>query len=98
MIHYGPKRLVIAARFHFYKPDQKLDETVAQYAVELQTLASPCKVGPFLDEALRDRLVCGIRSDCTRKHLLTGLKPLKLPQKTCKTSKPAVPVEMLLFN
>ena len=69
--HYGPKRLVIAERFRFYKRDQKLGETVAQYAVELQTLASPCKFGSFLDEALRDRLVCGIRSEYIQKHLLT---------------------------
>ena len=31
--HYGPKRLVIAERFRFYKRDQTSEETVAQYAV-----------------------------------------------------------------
>ena len=37
----------------------------------LQNLASSCKFGQFLDEALRDRLVCGIRSENIQKHLLT---------------------------
>ena len=41
--HYGPKRLVISERFRFYTRRRKLGETVAQYSVELQTLASPCK-------------------------------------------------------
>ena len=69
--HYGPKRLVISERFRFYKRDRKLGETVAQYSVELQTLASPCKFGTFLDDALRDRLVCGIQSEYIQKYLLT---------------------------
>ncbi len=69
--HYGPKRLVIAERFRFYKRNQKDGETVAQYAVELQTLAGLCKFGAFLDDALRDRLVCGISSQYIQKHLLT---------------------------
>ncbi|XP_038058795.1 uncharacterized protein K02A2.6-like [Patiria miniata] len=69
--HYGPKRLVIAERFRFYQRNQNAGETVAQYSVELQTLAGPCKFGSFLDDALRDRLVCGIRSLFIQKHLLT---------------------------
>ncbi len=63
--------LIVAERFRFYKRDQQSEETVAQYAVSLQNLASPCKFGSFLDDALRDRLVCGIRSEYVQKHLLT---------------------------
>ena len=68
--HYGPKRLVIAERSRFYQRSQKPGEAVAQYSVELQTLAGPCKFGSFLDDALRDRLVCGICSEFIQKHLL----------------------------
>ncbi|XP_022108206.1 uncharacterized protein LOC110988727 [Acanthaster planci] len=69
--HYGPKRLVIAERFRFYQRGPKPGETVAQYSVELQTLVGPCKFGCFLDDALRDRLVCGIHCEFIQKHLLT---------------------------
>ena len=30
-----------------------------------------CKFGTHLDDALRDRLVCGLRSEATQKKLLT---------------------------
>ncbi|XP_038063010.1 uncharacterized protein K02A2.6-like [Patiria miniata] len=69
--HYGPKRLVVAERFRFYKREQHMDESIAQYAVALRDLASPCQFGTFLDDALRDRLICGLRSEYVQKHLLT---------------------------
>ncbi|XP_022111397.1 uncharacterized protein LOC110990623, partial [Acanthaster planci] len=69
--HCGPKRLVVAERFRFYKRDQHIDESIAQYGVALQNLASPCQFGTFLDDALRDRLICGLRIEYVQKHLLT---------------------------
>ena len=39
--------------------------------VELRRLAARCEFGTFLDQALRDRLVFGIRSEYTQKQLLT---------------------------
>ncbi|XP_038063231.1 uncharacterized protein K02A2.6-like [Patiria miniata] len=69
--HYGPKRLVVSERFRFYKRHQQPSETIAQYAMTLQNLASTCKFGQFLDDALRDRLVCGLTSNNIQKHLLT---------------------------
>ena len=39
--------------------------------MELRRLASHCEFGQFLDEALWDRLVCGIRNDTTQKRLLS---------------------------
>ena len=38
---------------------------------ELRRLSTHCKFGAFLDEALRDRLVCGLRSESIQKKLLT---------------------------
>lgn len=38
---------------------------------ELRRLSTHCKFGAFLDEALRDRLVCGLRSEPIQKKLLT---------------------------
>lgn len=38
--------------------------------VKLQHVASTCDFGWFLDQALSDRLVCGLRNAATQKRLL----------------------------
>ena len=38
-------------------------ENVAQYKAELQRLSEHCDFKDYLSEALRDRLVCGLRSE-----------------------------------
>ena len=60
-VHSDPKPLVIAERFLFYRRDQTAEESVSEFLVELRRLASHCEFGQFLDEALRDRLVCGLK-------------------------------------
>ena len=37
----------------------------------MRRLASHCEFGQFLDETLRDRLVCGLRNDTTQKRLVS---------------------------
>ena len=69
--HFEPTPVVIAQRFHFYRRTQGAEETVAEFLAELRRLATHCKFGAFLDEALRDRLVCGLRSEATQKRLLS---------------------------
>jgi len=69
--HLKPKPLVIAERFEFHRRVQKENETVAGYMAELRTLADKCEFGTYLSEALRDRLVCGLRSEAIRRRLLT---------------------------
>ena len=69
--HYEPKRLVIARRFYFHRRDQDTNESTAEYVAELRKLASPCEFGDYLNEALRDRFVCGLRSESTQKRLLS---------------------------
>ena len=46
-------------------------ESIANYLANLRRLASRCKFGAFLEEALRDRLVCGMQSENIQKVLLT---------------------------
>ncbi|XP_019858297.1 PREDICTED: uncharacterized protein K02A2.6-like isoform X2 [Amphimedon queenslandica] len=72
--HYEPEPVIIAERYHFYTRNQKEEESVAQYAAELRRLASTCSFGDHLDDALRDRLVCGILSAGARKKLLAEKK------------------------
>ena len=49
---------------------QHESERVAQFVVELKRQALKCEFGTFLEEALRDRLVCGLKSVQIQKKLL----------------------------
>ena len=69
--HFEPKPVVIAERFHFHRRSQGADESVAEYVAELRKLATHCRFGGYLEEALRDRLVCGLREESTQRALLT---------------------------
>ena len=69
--HMAPKPLVIAERFRFHKRDQREGESINEYAAELQRLSEHCDFGTGLNDALRDRLVCGIRDEGVQKRLLT---------------------------
>ena len=57
--HHEPKPLIIAERCIFHQRHQAPGESIAEYVVELRRLASMCK---FVDDALRDQLVCELRS------------------------------------
>ena len=46
-------------------------ESVSTFAAKLKHLASTCNFGTHLTEALRDRLVCGLRNKEIQKKLLT---------------------------
>ena len=72
--HLSPRPLIIAERFRFYNRCQKSGETVAQYAAELRRLADNCNFGDFLDQALRDKLVCGLTNEHVKKRLLTEVE------------------------
>ena len=73
--HFEPEPLIIAKRFHFHRRDQGPEESIAQYLAELRRLVSRCKFEAYLDEALRDRLVCGLRSDAIQRRILTEPSP-----------------------
>ena len=75
--HFEPKPLVIAERYYFYQRSQKINESVQEYLAELRKLAQHCAFGAFLNDALRDRFVCGLRSQAALKRLLAEFK-LKL--------------------
>ena len=69
--HYEPKRLVIARRYYFHSRDHDTNESIAEYVAELCKLAAPCEFGDYLNEALRDRFVCGLRRESTQKWLVS---------------------------
>ena len=69
--HFQPKPIIIAERFHFHKRDQDEGEGVADYAAALKRCSERCEFGEFLEQALRDRFVCGMRNRQIQKRLLT---------------------------
>ena len=66
--HFEPKRVVIAKRFHFHKRNQAAGESIADYDTSLRKLASQCSFGDSLEEALRDRFVCGLRHEAIQRR------------------------------
>ncbi|KAJ8375443.1 hypothetical protein SKAU_G00060230 [Synaphobranchus kaupii] len=69
--HFSPKPIVIAERFRFHKRHQAEGETIAQYIADLKKLSEHCEFGAYLQDALRDRFVCGLISESIQKRLLT---------------------------
>ena len=72
--HFEPKPITIAERFHFHRRQQGENENIAEYVAELRHLASMCEFNDYLNQALRDRLVCGLRHEAMQKRLLTESK------------------------
>lgn len=69
--HYKPQKNVIAERFRFQRRSQQEGESVTSFIVALKQLSIHCDYAGHLDEALRDRFVCGLRSEAMQKRLLT---------------------------
>ena len=69
--HLTPKPLVIAERYiSSINVIRKEGQSIREFLAKLQKLAETCEFGNYRDEALRDRLVCGINSKATRRKLL----------------------------
>ena len=79
---YQPALSVIAERFQFHKRTQKEGESIAEYVAKLKRLSTHCQFEAYLDDALRDRLVCGLRKESTQKQLLleTFTKAVEMAQ------------------
>lgn len=81
MTSYGPaftpKPIVIAETYKFHKCNQMEGQSIREFLAKLQKLVETCDFGGCRDEALRDRLVCGITSQTIRRKLL-GVADLTL--------------------
>ena len=64
-----PETIEIAERFRFFKRQQKVDG-VTDYMSELRLLAKTCNFGNYLDTALRDQFVCGLKDPRIQRELL----------------------------
>ena len=61
--HLCPAPIKIAERYKFYEAKQKPDEQLAQYLARLRKMTEHCDFGNFLEDALRDKFVCGIADE-----------------------------------
>ena len=69
--HFEPKPILIAEPYKFYARVQKGHETLYVYVADLRRLAIHWDFETFMDEALRDKFVCGLKDSGIRKRLLT---------------------------
>lgn len=68
--HFMPNPITIAERFRFYRRSQEEGETLAEFIDALKKLAHTCDFKDFLNDALRDRFVCGLRDEYYINRLL----------------------------
>ena len=68
--HFEPLKVEIAERYNFYQRNQLPGESVAEFLGELRRLNIDCGFGDFSNQALRDKLVCGLRDEGMKKKLL----------------------------
>ncbi|XP_073963079.1 uncharacterized protein [Choristoneura fumiferana] len=69
--HLQPKPSVLAERFKFRQRKQGNGENLAEYVAVLKRMSKTCEFGNWLEESLRDQLVCGISSEVIRQRLFT---------------------------
>ena len=66
----SPKPLIIAERFHFHRRTQATGEFIVDYVAEVGRWSAHCEFCDYLEQALRDCLVCGLRAESIHKRLL----------------------------
>ena len=72
--HYEPQPLVIAERFHFHPRNQTTGESISEYKAKLRRLSTNCHFCDYLEQALRDRLLCSLHNEGIQCHLLAEAK------------------------
>ena len=65
-----PKQNVTVERYQFNTRAQEIDETIDQYVTELKLRAKNCSYGDLEDQLIRDRIVCGTKSEVVKERLL----------------------------
>ncbi|XP_075539112.1 uncharacterized protein LOC142573340 [Dermacentor variabilis] len=69
--HLAPVPSVIGERAKFYRRAQHEGEPLPEYVAELRKLSQTCQFGASLDEARRDRIVCGLLREDVQRVLFT---------------------------
>ncbi|XP_075150783.1 uncharacterized protein LOC142224891 [Haematobia irritans] len=67
---FNPKPNVILENYRFNLCRQKENETCAEYLVNLRRLAANCDIGKYLNTALRNQFVFGLKNSRIKSRLL----------------------------
>ena len=71
--HFKPTRLKVAERYRFHSAFQKPGQTIAAFVRDLKKLAGTCEfTNDQLKDSLRDRFICGLRSEQIKRKLLSA--------------------------
>ena len=71
--HFKPTRLKIAERYRFHSATQKAGQSIVEFVRELKSLAGTCEfTNEQLSDSLRDRFICGLRSEQIKRRLLSA--------------------------
>lgn len=65
-----PKSNVTYERHQFNIRNQNDEESIDSYVTDLKILAKSCEFGTLMDSLIKDRIVCGVKSDTVRSRLL----------------------------
>lgn len=68
--HCEPWRIKIAERYAFYERRQEAGESISEYATIKHKLATHCKFGTYLPQAMRDAFIFGIPDNKVHQQLL----------------------------
>ena len=70
--HFKPTVLKIAERYRFHSAVQQQGQSIADFVRELKKLAGTCEfTNEQLNDNLRDRFICGLRSQHVKQKLLS---------------------------
>ena len=96
--HYQPKTVTVAESYRFHRCVQEENETVNAFYVRLRGKADKCDFGTFLNRALRDQFVSGLRSREIQKKLLEEDKDITECLKVANAGETAVREEKSLHE
>lgn len=68
--YYEPTPLEIVENFKFHSRKQNANESISEFLAELRRLSTHCKFGDFLNTALRNQFVFGLKDDKTQATIL----------------------------
>ena len=71
--HYKPTRLKVAERYRFHSASQRPGQSITDFVRELKSLAGTSEfTNEQLGDSLRDRFICGLRSEQIKRKLLSA--------------------------
>jgi hypothetical protein len=68
--YFDPKPIEVVENFKFHKRYQLENESVDEFIVTLRKMASTCNFGDYLDTALRNQFVFGLKNAGAQKDVL----------------------------